>query len=672
MKRTQLISLSVILVCCCVVTLVVASAQEQRLEVGRAVERELAGGQSHGYLLELGPDHFVFLVVEQLGIDVVVQVKDPKGQTVTRVDSPSGTQGPEPVSFFTRSGGLHRIKVTPLEDKASPGRYAIEILRREAAAASPSGKVDQLMAQWDQPHSPGAALAVIRDSDIIYSNGYGLAHLEYDVPISPSTIFHVASVSKQFTAFAVGLLAEQGKLSLDDDVRRHIAEIPDFGKKITLRHLIHHTSGLRDQWNLLALAGWRLDDVITREQILTAVRHQKELNFDPGEEYLYCNTGYTLLGEVVARVSGQTFREWTTENIFKPLGMTRTHFHDDHRMVVPDRAYSYSAKPGGFRKSVLSYANAGATSLFTTVEDLARWAHNLDTGTLGGAALREEMHRRGVLNSGKELPYASGLVHGEHRGLETVGHGGGDAGFRSVLTRYPKKRFAVAVLSNLASFNPTRIARQVVEIYLGDQMSGREPGPESSEDQAAKPSIEIDEAVLETYTGVYKVEGAGLVISVKREADRLTAQATGRPAVSLVPESEAIFLIREVNARLTFQPDPAGKVDRFTLLQGGQEMTGRRVEPFEPTVEELAQYEGEYLSSELQAIYAIAVQDSKLTAQHRRHGTIELSPVARDEFSGSAWYFRYIRFIRNDSGGIIGMRVSNGRVRNVLFDRRSD
>ncbi|HZM99550.1 MAG TPA: serine hydrolase, partial [Pyrinomonadaceae bacterium] len=195
-------------------------------------------------------------------------------------------------------------------------------------------KVDQLFATWDKPESPGAAIAVIKDGIVVYKRGYGSANLEYNVPITPQTVFHVASVSKQFTAFAIALLASQGKLSLDDDIRKHLPEVPDFGKKITVRHLIHHTSGLRDQWTLLGMAGWRLDDVITKEHIMKMVRYQRELNFDPGAENLYSNTGYTLLAVIVERVSGQSFREYTEANIFKPLGMTNTHFHDDHEEIV--------------------------------------------------------------------------------------------------------------------------------------------------------------------------------------------------------------------------------------------------------------------------------------------------------------------------------------------------
>ncbi|MAF09161.1 hypothetical protein CMK11_01820 [Candidatus Poribacteria bacterium] len=211
----------------------------------------------------------------------------------------------------------------------------------DAGRHSLDALVDRAFSHLTKPGSPGAAVSVARDGDVLFARGYGLAQLEYDIPITSTTVFHVASLSKQVTAFSVALLASEGRLSLDDDIRTHLPEVPDLGTPITLRHLIHHTSGLRDQWQLLVMSGHRIDDVITTEDIMTLVRHQRELNFPPGSEYLYCNTGYTLLAQVVERVTGETFYDWTRERLFAPLGMTNTYFQDDHERIVPNRAYSY-------------------------------------------------------------------------------------------------------------------------------------------------------------------------------------------------------------------------------------------------------------------------------------------------------------------------------------------
>ena len=368
--------------------------------------------------------------------------------------------------------------VRKIQTRKSPAvkKPAVSNRSRKSGRESISARVNRLFEKWDKPDSPGAALSVIQNGSIIYKRGYGCANLEYDIPITPASIFHVASVSKQFTAFAITVLAHQGNLSLDDEIQKHLPELPDFGNPITIRHLIHHTSGLRDQWELLMMAGWRLDDVITRAHILKLACRQKDLNFDPGAEHLYCNTGYTLMAEIVERITGQSFRQWTEANIFKPLKMSSTHFHDDHEMIVPNRTYSYApAEDGEFRKSVLNYANVGATSLFTTVEDLAKWVQNFSDGRIGGKPVIQQMHQRGVLNSRKEIDYAFGLSIGQYRGLKIVGHGGSDAGYRSHLLQFPDQAFAVAVLSNLASFAPHELAHQVVDIYLADRFTPLEP-----------------------------------------------------------------------------------------------------------------------------------------------------------------------------------------------------
>ncbi|HUF50975.1 MAG TPA: serine hydrolase domain-containing protein, partial [Longimicrobiales bacterium] len=330
-------------------------------------------------------------------------------------------------------------------------------------------RVDAIMVALDSARSPGAQVAVLHEGRVVLERGYGLAQLEYDVPVSPATVFHVASVSKQFTAFAITLLAQQGRLALDDDVRKHLEELSRFPHHVTLRQLIHHTSGVRDQWELAQMAGWRMDDVITRDQIMRLMQRQRDVNFAPGSEHLYSNMGYSLLAEVVERVSGRPFGEFLEANVFQPLGMTSTHVHNDHQRIVRNRAYSYAAAgSSGWRNAVLSYANQGATSLFTTAGDLARWLNNFETAQVGGAAAIAQMRQRGILTNGDTLPYAFAIVRGAHRGRETWGHSGSDAGFRSYVVHFPQARLGVVVLSNAASANPSRLALQIADVYLGE------------------------------------------------------------------------------------------------------------------------------------------------------------------------------------------------------------
>ncbi len=526
-----------------------------------------------------------------------------------------------------------------------------------------TAKVDKLFAEFDKSGSPGASLAVAKEGQIIYKKGYGNAHLEYGIPITPSTIFHVASVSKQFTAFAITMLANQGKLSLNDPIQKHVPEVPNFAKTTTLKQLIHHTSGIRDQWELLAMAGWRLDDVITKEHILNMVKHQKDLNFNPGDEHLYSNMGYTLLAVSVERVTGKSFREWTQENMFKPLGMTNTHFHDDHEMIVKNRAYSYGpSDEGGFKKSVLSYANVGATSLFTTVEDLAKWAHNFEDPRVGGKAVIEQMYEVGVLNNGEKLEYAFGLMIQERKGLRTVSHSGGDAGFRSHIVMFPDQKLSVSVLSNLGSFNPGGTALQVADIYLADRIDA------DDQEKKDRVQVKVDPAIYDRYEGTYSLD-TGMVIKITRKKDKLMGEAVGQAKFELFPESETKFFVKIADAQITFHPEKEGKVQRFTLHMGGQDEEGKRVESTELTSAQLAEYPGEYYSEELGTTYVLVAEGKKLVAQHRRHGDNELIPSDPDQFSGGQWWLSKLRFTRGEDKKITGFHLTGSRVRNLRFDK---
>jgi CubicO group peptidase (beta-lactamase class C family) len=283
-----------------------------------------------------------------------------------------------------------------------------------------------------------------------------MANLEHDIPITPASIFHVASVSKQFTAASIMLLAADGKLSLDDDIRKHLPEIPDYGHPITIRHLLTHTSGLRDQWDLLIMArGGRFEENrITESDVLEIVVRQKGLNFTPGTEYLYSNTGYTLAGTIVRRVSGKSLRTFADERIFRPLGMTSTHFHDDYTMIVPGRAAGYGRTGTGWRVSLPNYDTYGATSLFTTVGDLLKWEANHARPVVGSDAMLRAMATSATLANGDTTTYGLGLATSLFRGVRLVGHGGADAGYRTWSGRVPEHGLALVVLCNASSANP--------------------------------------------------------------------------------------------------------------------------------------------------------------------------------------------------------------------------
>ena len=408
---------------------------------------------------------------------------------------------------------------------------------------------------------------------------------------------------------------------------------------------------------------------IYKEHILKLVEHQKELNFEPGAEYLYCNTGYTLMAEIVERVTGKPFPDWAQENIFKPLGMNNTLFYDDHEKIVKNRAYSYqvaSESISGFKKRVLNYANVGATSLFTTAEDLSRWAINFENPRVGNLELFNQMEVRGVLNNNDTLEYAFGQGVGKYKGLKLIGHGGADAGYRSYLGRFPEQRFSVVILSNLASFSTYRMAMKITDIYLADQIVEEKPKETGTE---KTDQVTVDPAILKEYTGSYELM-PGFVIQITLEDDRLMAQATGQSKIQLHSESESKFFIKEADAQVSFQRDENGNVNQLTLHQGGQDKIAKRSKPYALGVSQLDEFVGDYYSDELGTTYSFVVEDSSLIVHHRKHEDFKLTPVREDFFSGSAWFFAQVKVERDNENNVIGCRVSNGRVRNLEFDRQ--
>jgi len=367
-------------------------------------------------------------------------------------------------------------------------------------------EVDQLFEKWDTPDYPGCAGAVMKDAEIVYKKCFGYANLEYDIPITTSTVFHAASVSKQFTAFAIALLAKENKLSLDDDISKYLPELPDFGKAITIRHLIHHTSGLREQYTLLKISGVEVVDWISNEHILKLVKLQKELNFNPGDEIVYCNAGYTLLAEIVERITGQTFNEFTYERIFKPLGMVHSHFYDDLQMIVKNKAYPYIMDADeNFYKGILNYTTVGATGLITTIDDMTTWIKNFSQYNVGDSSIIEQMFTSGLLNNGEETTYGFGLGITEYKGLKYVLHSGHDAGYRSYVGYFPDQKFGVVILSNIGSINGMELGRQIADIYLKDQFvqsesESTEPDTDKEKDNSKK-SFQSEKKQLWEFSG---------------------------------------------------------------------------------------------------------------------------------------------------------------------------
>ncbi|MDE2654286.1 MAG: serine hydrolase [Gemmatimonadota bacterium] len=380
--------------------------------------------------------------------------------------------------------------------------------------AEARARVDAIFADYASPSGPGCSLGVIRDGDLVLAAGYGSADLDHGIANGPETVFRIASVSKQVTAGAIALLAVRGELDLDAPVQRYIPEFPDYPDPPTVRHLVHHTSGVREYLTIVSLAGYRDDDSYGNPEALAAITRQRELVFPPGDRQQYSNSGYILLGEIVARVSGRSLRDFAEANFFGPLGMTQTHFHDDHNEIVPNRATGYApmrpgstdpdraptdgagaGDPGGaFEISVTTLDVVGDGGVFTSVEDWVAWDRNLSEGTVGGTEWVALMHQRGVLNSGDTIPYAFGLSHGEHGGLATVGHTGSWVGYRTAMSRYPETGHSFVAFCNRSRISPGRLIESVAEVYLEERMApaAQEEAPEGADAAAEEEAPEAE------------------------------------------------------------------------------------------------------------------------------------------------------------------------------------
>lgn len=531
-------------------------------------------------------------------------------------------------------------------------------------------RIDALFEQLREGDRPGLAVAVIENGETVFARGYGLASLEHRIPITPSTVFDIASISKQFAGLSVAMLVEEGAISLDDDVRTHLPELADFGPAITVDHLVHHTSGIRDWPGALAVAGWSFDDVISFDQILDFAFHQRTLNFEPGSEYTYSNTGYNLLAETVARVSGRSFREWTDERLFQPLGMTSTHFHDDHTEVVANRAFGYAPDDeGGWHLTPNNLTALGSSSLYTTVEDLAKWVANFEAGTVGGDAL-ELWATPGVLNDGSENPYAFGIVNGEYRGMPMLQHSGSWASFRTQLTYLPERRLGVVVLANHPA-NTGAHAQAVLDAWL-DPAHGEDEGRDgaqaaaTAEHEGDGASVSVARDRMAEYAGVYRL-GPGWYVDITLGPDGLTAQATRESAFPMTPRSETEFWVDGYGSSITFLRGAGGEVDAIEYRGERRPKMGLRT-PM--SAQALARLAGTYESDELRTAYEVAVDGEGLVLTHARHGELRLEQAWQNEFTGSVFFLQAVEFRSTPDGGTEMVINAGERNRDIVFLRR--
>lgn len=515
------------------------------------------------------------------------------------------------------------------------------VLLMSPAIAAPTADIDPIFAKWSSPVSPGCAVAVAQDGKTVLDRAYGAADLEHGVPNTPATVFEAGSVSKQFVAAAILLLAESGKLKLSDDVRTYVPELPDYGQAITIDHLLSHTSGLRDWGSVMALAGWpRMTRAYTPADVLDVIVRQKRLNYRPGTEYSYTNSGYNLMALIVERVSGSPLAAFTAERLFKPLGMRSTSWRDDFRRIVPGRAIAYQKGSAGYEQAMPfedAYGNGG---LLTTTADLLRWNDALTSGALG-PFVTAELQRRAVLAGGTPITYARGLFVDRYKGENQVSHGGATGGYRAWLGRLPDKRLSIALLCNADDVDSSGLAHQVLDRFL--DASPPEPAAIAQADGRA---------------GVFADDRSGELLTLV--SDKGTLRLNGRAPLEARPDGH----LHARSGQLAFDGD-----DRFVLhTPEGQKIGFRRVQPWLPSAAELSALAGRYVSDEADAAYIASMEGDHLVLRLERRPGIKLALTAayKDVFQTEDGI---VRVIRDGNGKATALGFAIPRVRDLRFER---
>ena len=648
------------------------SAQAAELQRGRTVPGSLASGDTVRYTIDADEGTFLLGAVNQLSVDVNIRVLGPDGAQLALFGGLG--KGAERFAGRTAAAGTHTVEVFAAtrdgEDRGGAGgQFEITLLRHEPVATDPARLTDQIMSRFDGPASPGAAVRAWRDGRTLFSQSYGMANLAYGIPFEEDTRTNIGSTSKQFTAFAIMLQAERGLLSLDDDIRKHIPELPKFDQTIRVRHLITHTSGLREFLNLLRMTGRRTDhgDWIDRRELIEIVQRQPALQNVPGAEYNYNNTAFGLAAVIVERTSGKDFHVFMQENVFGPLGMTRSMVRPSNRHIVPDMSEGYTPGPDGYRQIGDLGGAVGAGTVYTTIVDLQTWVENYANPRVGTRESIDEMMTSFVLNDGAETGYGYGLSVGEQGGLKRVSHGGADVAHRSMLVYFPEINAGLTAQSNHAQFN-SGVAYELAAAFFKDDLKEEEaPTADAGEfDPATYDAEDFDE-----FAGRYALDVApDFILTFTREGDTFHTQATGQQRLEIVPTSDSTFRLLAVEASVTFLRGEDGEVEGLTMHQNGDNhatrLEGEEAEAWAPGAEELADFAGRFFSEELETFYDIVLEDGELALHHRRLDRATLTPGEEDHFSGGSFSFL---FERDRNGQVIGFYLSNGRTRDVRFAR---
>lgn len=530
-----------------------------------------------------------------------------------------------------------------------------------------SQKIDSLFNTWREANHPGGAIGIMQKGEVLYSKAFGLTSLEYQVPNTTETIFNVGSVSKQFTAMGIVLLHEKGLLSIDDDIRKHLPDIPDFGHIITIRHMLHHTSGMRSLHAMLGLAGWRDDDSRTNEDLYRFMLKQKELNFIPGDEFLYCNTGYMLMVNIIENVTKEKFPQWMKANVFDPLGMSNTYVEDRYDRIVSNNATSYYGSNNNFYRAVEYWGYVGSGNVHSTTTDLLTWLQNFSTPTSNWSSAFKILKTTDKLNDGSENNYAFGVSLDEVKGYKRVQHGGAIGGFRAYASTYPEEQLHIAVLTNFSSSNPGQKENQIFNILFPKKSEDKS---DTIEAKQVLTTISMTTEKLKQFEASYWNDKENYARKIYVKNDTLRYFRTANSENSLVPISSNEFKMLGISANLIakFDLDKNGSKTMVVSIDDGAPSTFEYFEHILDSKKYIRDYIGRFYSPELESTLDVLIKDEKLIGHHGRHGDFPMQMLKIDVLEVPG--FAIMKFERKKDNNISGIRISNGRARNVWFEKQ--
>ena len=534
-----------------------------------------------------------------------------------------------------------------------------------------SKSIDNIFTEWDKEGVPGCALGVMKDGKLIYSKGYGLANLEYNIQNSANTVFRIASTSKQFTAACIVLLVEQGKLSLDNNLNQFFPEFPEYAKKISIRHLLNHTSGIRDYLTISSLKGLGDNDYYEDKDVMKWLINQRELNFNPGDEFLYSNSGYWLLGQIVNKVAGMNMADFAKKEIFDPLNMTSTHFHNNHNLIVKNRASGYvPTDDESFQISMTTLDMIGDGGIFTTINDIKKWDDSYYNSSVLSKEFWNMMTQQGVLNNGEVLDYASGLGISKYRGLKKISHGGAFVGYRAELIRFPEQHFSIAILANRGDANPTWMAYQVADILLKENFTNTKSETSNIEGNNTQKIVQLTTSELANFSGNYWNEKSLLARKIYVKNDTLRYFRSETNESSLVPISKNEFKMLNVGSDVIvkFYKDKEGNKTMSFSQNDNEPSISKEYNPKVYSKNELLGYAGIYYSKELDVSYNIKLKNESLTLYINSNEVSLLKEIMANLFSLDG--YGIIQFKTDSNGKVSAFRLAAGRVKNLIFEKQ--